>query len=102
MTVMSNPYQCDHMTMEIASLKAVIDSFPVFLIQRERLPGGGEQSAAVQTEQWSADEQSCFIAVGQNITRGEKVREGETFPFLCNPVGIPLAPSLDRNLQWVF
>lgn len=85
------------MTMEIVSLKAAIDSFPVFLIQRQKLPGGGEQSAAVQAEQWSADEQSCFIAVGQNVTRGEKVREGETFqtfPFPCNPVGIPLAPSL--------
>lgn len=87
------------MAMEIVSLKAVTDSFPVFLIQRQRLPGSGEQSSAVQTQ--SSDllspEQSCFIAVGQNVTCGEKVREGETFqtfPFLCNPETTPLAPFL--------
>lgn len=76
--------------MEIVSLKAVIGSFPVFLMQRQRLPGSGEQSAAVQTESsgLSTVEQGCFIAVGQNVTAGEKVRD-------ISDISLPLQPRMD-------
>lgn len=85
------------MTMVIVSPKAVIGSFPVFLIQRKGFLAVvkklvlSKQSSGLLTM-----EQSCFIAVGQNVTHRKKGREidaFQTFPFL-NLKSTPLAPSL--------
>lgn len=85
----------DAMTMEIVSLKAVIDSFPVFLLQRQRLP----QSAAVQTESsgFLAAAELLYCCWAECYTWGEGERGWD-----ISDISLPLQPRMNTPAAFLW